>query len=109
MRPVTLCVLHPSDLRHHPPSHQHAEGAQQGRWRDPRRYPNLRDQIGSGVDQLHVLRRTFGTEAQKLVDETHMEDEHILSKARSTTTIYQATQLVQDKPQQVRDIGCLAL
>ncbi|KAI5844346.1 hypothetical protein BZA05DRAFT_378794 [Tricharina praecox] len=67
--------------------------------------PKLKEQIGGGMEQLKDLGRTYGPEAQKVVDETYKEVEEIISKGLSPAGIYKATQLVQEKTQQVKDLG----
>lgn len=67
--------------------------------------PELKEQIGSGMDQLRDLGRTYGPEAQKIVDETYKGVEDIASKGLSPAAICRATQLVQEKTQQVKDVG----
>jgi len=67
--------------------------------------PKLKEQIGGGMEQLKVLGRTYGPEAQKVVDETYKEVEEIVNNGLSPDVISKATQLVQEKTQQVKGLG----
>lgn len=67
--------------------------------------PKLKEQIGGGMDKLEKLGDAYGPEAKKIVDETYKEVEDLFQQGVSPQGIYKATQLVQEKTQQVKDLG----
>ncbi|KAF8250980.1 hypothetical protein K440DRAFT_616622 [Wilcoxina mikolae CBS 423.85] len=67
--------------------------------------PKLKEQIGGGMDKLKELGDAYGPEAKKVVDETYKEVEELFQQGVSPQGIYKATQVVQEKTQQVKDLG----
>lgn len=67
--------------------------------------PKLKEQVGNGVDQLRQLGKTYGPEAQRVVDETYSQVQDILAQGMTPQGVYRATNLVQDKIKEVKQMG----
>ncbi|EPQ57462.1 hypothetical protein GLOTRDRAFT_38540 [Gloeophyllum trabeum ATCC 11539] len=69
------------------------------------RYPQLREKLGGGYEQLRELVEKQGPEAKRIFDDTKKQVMQILSKGMSPEAMSQAQELVQSKVAEVRKLA----
>lgn len=70
--------------------------------------PQLKEKVGGSLDELKKYAKSYGPEAQKVVDETYQQIQDIVSEGMSPSAVSKAMSLVQQKRQQIMDMGSKA-
>ncbi|EMC92991.1 hypothetical protein BAUCODRAFT_37900 [Baudoinia panamericana UAMH 10762] len=68
-------------------------------------HPELKERLGVPIDQLKQLGQQMGPEVQKSIDETWSQVSDILKEGISFSSADKIRKLVQDKQQQIRQMG----
>jgi ElaB/YqjD/DUF883 family membrane-anchored ribosome-binding protein len=67
--------------------------------------PKLKAAMECPVQQLKELGRSYGPEAQKIVDETYKQVKEIVNKGLSPEALDEASKLVEEKSAQIKEMG----
>ncbi|KAG9256202.1 uncharacterized protein F5Z01DRAFT_498461 [Emericellopsis atlantica] len=68
-------------------------------------HPQVKEKLGSNVDQLKRMGEEYGPEAKKQVDETWKQLKDIVAGGVSVSSLNKARQLIDDKVKQVKKLG----
>lgn len=68
-------------------------------------HPELKEKVGSNVEQLKRMGDQYGPEAKKQAEETWKQLQGIVSGGFSASNLEKARELVQEKTEQVRKMG----
>ncbi|KAI6781615.1 uncharacterized protein J7T54_005326 [Emericellopsis cladophorae] len=68
-------------------------------------HPQVKEKLGSNVDQLKRMGDEYGPEAKKQVDETWRQLKDIVAGGVSVSSLDKARQLIDDKVKQVKKLG----
>ncbi|KAF5665795.1 hypothetical protein FCIRC_10377 [Fusarium circinatum] len=68
-------------------------------------HPQVKEKLGSNVDQLKELGDKYGPEAKKQVDETWKQVKDIFAGGFSAASISKARKLIEEKVEQIKKLG----
>ncbi|KAL7272048.1 hypothetical protein RUND412_005160 [Rhizina undulata] len=69
------------------------------------KYPQLKEKIGSSLSQLRNLGKKYGSDGQKIVDETYKQVQDIADKDLSLEAINSAANVVNAKTEELKELG----
>lgn len=67
--------------------------------------PQLKEQVGTGLEKLRELGGAYGPEAQRIVDQTRKDIQELMDQGINPQSIAKATKMLKEKTQQVKNLG----